>query len=57
MHLAAQARADGYTLLFTSTAYGYLINKGSKVDLVTTFTPVAVIALSDAALNVNPSCR
>lgn len=55
MQLAAQAPADGYTLLFTSTAYGYLINKSSKVDLVTTFTPVAVIAMSDAALNVNPS--
>jgi tripartite-type tricarboxylate transporter receptor subunit TctC len=55
MQLAAQAPADGYTLLFTSTGYGYLINKASKVDLVTTFIPVALIAMSDAALTVSPS--
>jgi tripartite-type tricarboxylate transporter receptor subunit TctC len=55
MQLAAQAPADGYTFLMTSTAYGYLINKSSKVDLVTTFIPVALVALSDAAMTVNPS--
>ena len=55
MQLAAQAPGDGYTLLLTSTSYGYLINKDSKVDLVTTFIPVALIALSDAAMTVNPS--
>ena len=55
MQLAARAPADGYTLLMTSTAYGYLINKSSNVDLVTTFIPIALIALSDAAMTVNPS--
>lgn len=55
MQLAAQAPADGHTFLMTSTAYGYLINKSSKVDLVKTFIPVALIALSDAAMTVNPS--
>lgn len=54
MQLAAQTPPDGYTLLITSTAYGYLINKSSKVDLVTTFTPVALLGLGDAALTVSP---
>lgn len=54
MQLAAQTPPDGYTLLITSTAYGYLINKSSKVDLVTTFTPIALLGLGDAALTVSP---
>src|SRR5690606_11363047 len=54
MQYAAQQPADGYTFLLTSTAYGYLINKSSNVDLVTTFTPVVLLGLGDAALTVNP---
>lgn len=54
MQLAAQTPPDGYTLLLTSTAYGYLINKSSKVDLVTTFTPVVLLGLGDAAFTVSP---
>ena len=54
MQIASQSPPDGYTLLITSTAYGYLINKSSKVDLVTTFTPVVLLGLGDAALTVSP---
>jgi len=54
MQLASQAPPDGYTLLITSTAYGYLINKSSNVDLVTAFRPVTLLGLGDAALTVSP---
>ena len=56
MQLAAQARADGYTFMLTSTAYGYLIyqSRARGVDLVNSFAPVALLGFGDAALVVNP---
>jgi tripartite-type tricarboxylate transporter receptor subunit TctC len=54
MQLAAQAPADGYTMMVTSTAYGYLLQK-TDVDLVKSFDPVVMFGTSGAALVVNPS--
>jgi tripartite-type tricarboxylate transporter receptor subunit TctC len=54
MQFTAQQPPDGYTFLLNSTGYGYLINKGSNVDLVKSFDSVAMIGLSDSALVVNP---
>jgi tripartite-type tricarboxylate transporter receptor subunit TctC len=54
MQLAAQAPADGYTMMATSTAYGYLLQK-TDVDLVKSFDPVVMFGTSGAALVVNPS--
>jgi tripartite-type tricarboxylate transporter receptor subunit TctC len=54
MKLAAQAPADGYTVMVTSTAYGYLLQK-VDVDLVRSFEPVAMLGTSDAGLCVTPS--
>src|SRR5690606_13753930 len=56
MQIASQAPADGYNFMLTSTAYGYLIYKSRArgVDLVKSFTPVALIGFGDAALVVNP---
>ena len=54
MEFTSQQPPDGYTFLLNSTGYGYLINKGSNVDLVKSFDSVAMIGLSDSALVVNP---
>lgn len=54
MQFTAQQPPDGYTYLLNSTGYGFLINKGSNVDLVNTFASVAMIGFSDSALVVNP---
>ncbi len=56
MQLASAAPPDGYTLMLTSTAYGYLIDKqDAPVDIVKSFAPVALIGLGDSALAVHPS--
>ncbi len=56
MQLATNAPPDGYTLMLTSTAYGYLIDKQDvPVDIVKSFAPVALIGLGDSALAVHPS--
>ena len=54
MKLTAQAPPDGYTVMVTSTAYGYLLQK-ADVDLVQSFDAVAMLGTSDAALCVTPS--
>jgi tripartite-type tricarboxylate transporter receptor subunit TctC len=54
MQIAAAAPPDGYTLMLTSTAYGYLISK-SNVDLVKSFAPVAFLGFGESALVVHPS--
>lgn len=56
LQLATAAPPDGYTLMMTSTAYGFLIDKPKvPVDLVNSFAPVAMIGFGDAALVVHPS--
>jgi len=56
MQAVAQAPADGYTLMITSTAYGYLIAKPKvNVDLIESFAPVALLGISESALAVHPS--
>lgn len=56
MQLATASSPDGYTLMLTSTAYGFLIDKQEvPVDLVKSFVPVALIGLGDSALAVHPS--
>lgn len=54
LQFTAQQPPDGTTFLLTSTGYGFLINKGSNVDLVNSFASVAMIGFSDSALVVNP---
>lgn len=49
---------DGYTLMMTSTAYGFLIDKPKvPVDLVNSFAAVAYIGVGDSALVMHPSLR
>jgi tripartite-type tricarboxylate transporter receptor subunit TctC len=56
LQIAAAAPPDGYTLMLTSTAYGFLIDKPeTPVDLVKSFAPVALIGLGDSALTVHPA--
>ncbi len=56
MQIAAAAPPDGYTLMLTSTAYGYLIDKQeAPVDLIKSFIPVAMIGTGESALTVHPS--
>ena len=56
MQVVAQSPADGYTLMATSTAYGYLIAKPKvNVDLIDSFAPVALLGISESALAVHPS--
>jgi len=55
MQIAAQSPPDGYTLMLTSTAYGYLIDKQeTPVDLVKSFAPVALLGFGEGALAVHP---
>ena len=56
MQHVAQSPPDGYTLMVTSTAYGYLIAQPKvNVDLIDSFTPVALLGISESALAVHPS--
>ncbi len=49
---------DGYTLMLTSTAYGFLIDKPKvPVDIVNSFAPVAYIGMGDSAFAVHPTLR
>ena len=49
---------DGYNLMMTSTAYGFLIDKPKvPVDLVNSFAPVAYIGMGDSAFTIHPSLR
>ena len=56
LQTGSQAPPDGYTLLITSTAYGFLIDKPNPpVDLVDSFAPVAMLGYSDGAFTVTPT--
>ncbi|MCC7483696.1 MAG: tripartite tricarboxylate transporter substrate binding protein [Burkholderiales bacterium] len=56
LQLATASPPDGYTLMMTSTAYGFLIDKPKvPVDLVNSFAPVAMIGFGDSAFVVHPS--
>jgi tripartite-type tricarboxylate transporter receptor subunit TctC len=56
MQHVAQSPPDGYTLMVTSTAYGYLIAQPKvNVDLIDSFTPIALLGISESALAVHPS--
>ena len=55
MQFTAQLPPDGANFLLTSTGYGFLINKGSNVDLVNSFASVSMIGFSDSALVIHPS--
>jgi tripartite-type tricarboxylate transporter receptor subunit TctC len=56
LQIATASPPDGYTLMMTSTAYGFLIDKPKvPVDLVNSFAPVAMIGFGDSALVVHPS--
>ena len=56
MLAAAQSPPDGYTLMVTSTAYGFLIARPKpNVDLIQSFAPVALLGLNESALTVHPS--
>lgn len=58
LQYTTQQPADGYTLLLTSTAYGFLIDKPKvPVDLVNSFAPVAYLGVGDCAFVVHPSLR
>lgn len=58
LQYAMQQQPDGYTLMLTSTAYGFLIDKPKvPVDLVNSFAPVAYIGMGDSAFTVHPSLR
>lgn len=58
LQYATQQPADGYTLMMTSTAYGFLIDKPKvPVDLVNSFAPVAYIGVGDSAFVIHPSLR
>jgi len=54
LQFTSQQPPDGSTFLITSTGYGFLINKGSNIDLVNSFASVAMVGLSDSALVVHP---
>ena len=55
----AQIQApDGYNLMLTSTAYGFLIDRPKPpVDIVNSFAPVAFLGMGDSALTLHPSMR
>ncbi|HTD91973.1 MAG TPA: tripartite tricarboxylate transporter substrate binding protein [Burkholderiales bacterium] len=58
LQYASQLPADGYSLMLTSTAYGFLIDKPKvPVDLVNSFAPVAFIGMGDSALTIHPSLQ
>jgi tripartite-type tricarboxylate transporter receptor subunit TctC len=56
LQFATAQPPDGYTLMMTSTAYGFLIDKPKvPVDLVNSFAPVALIGFGESAIIVHPS--
>ena len=58
LQLASQLPPDGYSLMMTSTAYGFLIDKPKvPIDLVNSFAPVAFIGMGDSAFAIHPSLR
>ena len=58
LQYATQQPPDGHTLMMTSTAYGFLIDKPKvPVDLVNSFTPVAYIGVGDSAFAIHPSLQ
>lgn len=58
LQYATQQPPDGYNLMLTSTAYGFLIDKPKvPVDLVNSFAPVAYIGVGDSAFAIHPSLR
>ena len=58
LQYAMQQPPDGYTLMMTSTAYGFLIDKPKvPVDLVNSFAPVVYIGVGDSAFTIHPSLR
>ena len=58
LQLASQLPPDGYSLMMTSTAYGFLIDKPKvPVDLVNSFAPVAFIGMGDCAFAIHPSLQ
>lgn len=58
LQYATQQPPDGYSLMLTSTAYGFLIDKPKvPVDLVNSFAPVAYLGMGDSAFTVHPSLQ
>ena len=58
LQLASQLPPDGYSLMMTSTAYGFLIDKPKvPIDLVNSFAPVAFIGMGDSAFAIHPSLQ
>jgi len=58
LQYAMQQPPDGYNLMMTSTAYGFLIDKPKvPVDLVNSFAPVAYIGVGDSAFTIHPSLQ
>ncbi len=58
LQYATQQPPDGYTLMLTSTAYGFLIDKPKvPVDLVNSFAPVAYLGMGDSAFTIHPALR
>ena len=58
LQYATQQPPDGHTLMMTSTAYGFLIDKPKvPVDLVNSFAPVAYIGVGDSAFAIHPSLQ
>ena len=58
LQIASQLPPDGYSLMMTSTAYGFLIDKPKvPVDLVNSFAPVAFIGMGDSAFAIHPSLQ
>ena len=56
LQFATAQPPDGYTMMMTSTAYGFLIDKPKvPVDLVNSFAPVALIGFGESAIIVHPS--
>ena len=58
LQYATQQTPDGYSLMMTSTAYGFPIDKPKvPVDIVNSFAPVAYVGMGDSALTIHPSLR
>ena len=58
LQYATQQLPDGYTLMMTSTAYGFLIDKPKvPVDIVNSFAPVAYVGMGDSAFTIHPALR
>jgi tripartite-type tricarboxylate transporter receptor subunit TctC len=58
LQYASALPPDGYSLMMTSTAYGFLIDKPKvPIDLVNSFAPVAFIGMGDSAFAIHPSLQ